>query len=885
MSISQASDTPKTKKLAEYAPSPWVISDVFLDIRLHPERTCVVSELKVAPNAKSDQKGAPLVLDGEELELVSLALNGEQLEKNTYKTDDTSLTIPAPPEQGFHLRIETICNPGANTALSGLYLSNGVYCTQCEAEGFRRITYFLDRPDVLARYKVRLEAPGDEATVLLSNGNLIDFGGMEEMRQFAVWEDPFPKPSYLFAMVAGRLVSVEDRFITMSGREVVLRIFVEPGKEDRCGYAMDCLKRAMKWDEEMFGREYDLDIFMIVAVSDFNMGAMENKGLNIFNDKYILVRPDTATDTDYAHVEGIVAHEYFHNWTGNRITCRDWFQLCLKEGLTVFRDQQFTADQRSAAVKRIKDVRLLRSHQFPEDAGPLAHPVRPDSYIEINNFYTATVYEKGAEVVRMLHTLLGAPMFRKGMDLYFDRHDGEAATVEDFIACFADVSGRDLSQFMLWYSQAGTPELVISGRYLPGEQVYEMSIEQSCPATPGQSDKSPFHIPIRLALLDEKGEEFTLAPEGGQNLSDRIVEVTQRRNVFRFTGITQKPTPSILRGFSAPVRVLTPLPERDAAFLMAKDTDLFNRWQVAQDYAMGLLKRNTQAIRTGQKPRKGEALARAMGATLRDDDLEAAYKSAFLDLPGESDIAREIGKDVDPDAIHAAREALYASIAAYLETPLVQAYDALADEAPYSPDAASAGKRALRGACLALLSRLGKQDDIKRVCGHYLDANNMSEKMAALSTFALLDVPERHFAFDHFYTAWEDDHLVMDKWFALQAVSPLPDALERVAELTRHKLFSMSNPNRVRALIGAFLTGNPVNFNRADGAGYAFAAARILELDRINAQVAARMTAAFRNWRMLEENRRKQARSALEKIAGQEGLSRDVYEIATKSLA
>ncbi len=885
MSDSRTSVAPQIKKLAEYSASAWLIRDVFLDVSLHPERTCVTAVLDIAPNPESAAQNAPLVLDGEELELVSIALNGQALETDAYHLDETSLTIPELPSGAFSLRIETICNPRANTALSGLYLSNGVYCTQCEAEGFRRITYYLDRPDILARFKVRLEAPGEAAAVLLSNGNLVDFGGAEDMRQFALWEDPFPKPSYLFALVAGNLASVEDHFTTMSGREVVLRIFVEPGKEDRCAYAMDCLKRAMKWDEEMFGREYDLDIFMIVAVSDFNMGAMENKGLNIFNDKYILVRPDTATDADYANVEAIVAHEYFHNWTGNRITCRDWFQLCLKEGLTVFRDQRFTADQRSAAVKRIKDVQLLKTHQFPEDAGPLAHPVRPDSYMEINNFYTATVYEKGAEVVRMLHTLLGEDMFRKGMDLYFERHDGEAATVEDFIACFAAVSGRDFTRFMLWYSQAGTPQLTVSGRYSQAEQIYEMSIEQSCPATPGQTRKQPFHIPLKMALLDAKGGEFALELDDGTKVKNGIVEITQTKTVLRFTGIAQKPVPSLLRGFSAPLEVQSPLPERDAGFLMAHDGDLFNRWQVAQDYAMGILKRNTRALRTGEPPRRGAALAKAMEAALRDDSLEPAYISAFLALPGESDVAREIGKDVDPGAIHAARDTLYASLAAYLETPLEQVYRVLVDDGPYAPDAQSAGRRALRATCLGLLARLGKPRDIKRVCGHYLDADNMSEKMAALSVFAMLDAPERGFAFDHFYNEWRDDHLVMDKWFMLQAISPLPNALEEVAALTRHKLFSMQNPNKVRSLIGAFATANPLNFNRADGAGYAFVAARILELDRINAQVAARLTAAFRNWRMLEKTRRKLARAALEKIAANEGLSRDVYEIATKSLA
>ncbi len=885
MSNIKKSTTPRTIKLAEYLPSPWVIDNVSLDVKLDPERTHITSILKVEPNPKSVQCGQKLVLDGEELELVSLCLNGKKLPANAYHLDETSLTIHQPPDNGFTLRIETICNPKANTALSGLYLSNGVYCTQCEAEGFRRITYFIDRPDVLARYRVRLEAPADAAAVLLANGNLVDFGGSEDMRQFAVWEDPFPKPSYLFAMVAGNLASVEDHFITMSGREVVLRIFVEPGKKDRCSYAMDALKRAMKWDEQMFGREYDLDIFMIVAVSDFNMGAMENKGLNIFNDKYILVRPDTATDADYANVEAIVAHEYFHNWTGNRITCRDWFQLCLKEGLTVFRDQQFSADQRSAAVKRISDVRMLKSHQFPEDAGPLAHAVRPQSYMEINNFYTATVYEKGAEIVRMLHMLLGAELFRAGMDLYFERHDGETATVEDFIACFEKTSGRDLGQFMRWYNQAGTPELAISGTYSPSRKCYEMSIEQSCPATPGQTDKEPFHIPLKMALLDKNGAELPLTLESGRKIKGGIIEITRASSTFRFSGIDKKPIPSILRGFSAPLRLKTPLPERDTAFLMEHDNDLFNRWQVANDYALRILIRNSRALCTGGKPRKGWHLAGAMAATLGDDRLEDSYKALFLTLPGEVDIARETGRDIDPDAIHRAREGLRASIGAFLEKPLARVYEDMADNADYSPDAKSAGRRSLRHAALSLLTAPDETKYVKHVCDLFLNAGNMTDKVAALSIFNSLDVPERDFAFEHFYNEWKDDHLVMDKWFMLQAISPMSGTPENIERLTRHELFSMQNPNRVRALIGAFATGNPVNFNRADGAGYDFLASRILELDSINAQIAARLTGALRNWRMLEKTRRTCARAALEKIAKRDNLSRDVYEIATKSLA
>ncbi|PLX44699.1 MAG: aminopeptidase N [Hyphomicrobiales bacterium] len=885
MNHSDSSGTPRTIKLADYAPSPYLISHVDMDVWLDPNRTRVRTVLQIRPNPAAPAQGAPLVLDGETIELTAIALDGEALAKGAYRCDTTSLTIADVPEGPFRLEIENLCNPAANTALSGLYLSNGIYCTQCEAEGFRRITYFLDRPDVLATYRVRLEAPANAAPVLLANGNLTEIGGSEDMVHYAIWDDPHPKPSYLFAMVAGDLASVEDRFTTMSGRNVVLRIFVEHGKTDRCDYAMDALKRAMAWDEQMFGREYDLDIFMIVAVSDFNMGAMENKGLNIFNDKYILVRPDTATDTDYAHVEGIIAHEYFHNWTGNRITCRDWFQLCLKEGLTVFRDQQFTADQRSAAVKRIEDVRLLRSHQFPEDAGPLAHAVRPDSYIEINNFYTATVYEKGAEIVRMLHRLLGPAGFRKGMDLYFTRHDGEAATVEDFIACFAETAGRDLTQFMLWYQQAGTPELTVSGRYLPGADIFELTAVQSTGPTPGQPDKKPLPIPLALGLIDKDGRDLPLVLEDGTRIENGLIELTETSQSFRFAGLEQAPVPSLLRGFSAPVHLTAGLSNADRTHLMAHDSDLFNRWQVAQDYALQILKRNTAALRSGMSPRKGMRLAEAMLATLTDEKLEPAYRALFITLPGETDIAREIGTDVDPGAIHEAHEHLRAALGAAMRSGLETVYESLADRGPYSPDAAASGRRALRNAALGLLATSGAAADIARLEAHYREAANMTDMVAALGAAAHMDIPQRLLLFDDFYSRWHADHLVMDKWFALQATSSLPETLETVEALTRHELFSPTNPNRVRAVIGAFTAANPVNFHRLDGRGYDFAARWILQLDRINAQVAARMTGAFRNWRMLEPERRELARTALSSIANHEGLSRDVYEIATKSLA
>jgi aminopeptidase N len=610
------------------------------------------------------------------------------------------------------------------------------------------------------------------------------------------------------------------------------------------------------------------------------MGAMENKGLNIFNDKYILASPETATDADYAHIEGIIAHEYFHNWTGNRVTCRDWFQLCLKEGLTVFRDQQFTADQRSAAVKRIEDVKLLRSHQFPEDSGPLAHPVRPDSYIEINNFYTATVYEKGAELVRMLHTLLGAALFRAGLDLYFERHDGQAVTVEDFLACFEASSGEDLGQFMRWYEQAGTPVVHATGQYDEAARSYEMRLRQSCPPTPGQPGKPPLLMPLRLGLIGPDGADMPLSGHNGD-----VIRLTQAEAVFRFTGLPHRPVLSLGRGFSAPVRYAIDLPDADRAFLMAHDSDLFNRWQVAQDHALKILTHNSRARETGGETHGADQLIEAMMTTLADAALEPVYRSLFITLPGEGDIAREMAKNVDPGAIHTARESLRTAMAAALRPQLLELYQQLADDSPFVPDAKGAGRRALRNTALALLAAGGGREDLARVAVHGRDSARMTDAIAALGIVTHFDTEIREQAFDGFYRRWRDDHLVMDKWFALQATSSRPDALERVRELMEHPLFCLTKPNRVRAVIHAFAMGNPVNFHRPDGAGYAFVADQVLALDRINAQLAARLATALRNWRILEPGRQALARAALERIAAQGSLSRDVYEIATKSLA
>jgi aminopeptidase N len=876
----------KPKLLKDYAAPDYLIEEVDLDVALAPKAARVASRLRLRPNPKVTTGGRPLVLNGEGLTLESLALDGKPLSPKDYELKDGSLTIPRVPAQPFTLEIVTLCDPEANTALSGLYLSRGTYCTQCEPEGFRRITYFIDRPDVLAVYTVRIEAERATTPVLLSNGNPVAQGDIPGTgRHFAVWHDPFPKPSYLFALVGGNLASVPDSFVTASGRKVALAIYVEPGKEDRCAWAMESLKRAMRWDEERFGREYDLDVFNIVAVSDFNMGAMENKGLNIFNDKLVLARPDTASDADYASIEAVIAHEYFHNWTGDRVTCRDWFQLCLKEGLTVFRDQEFTGDTRSGPVERIAAVRMLKTHQFPEDAGPLAHPVRPASYIEINNFYTSTVYEKGAEVCRMLQTLLGREGFRKGLDLYFERHDGEAVTVEDFVEAMADVSGRDLDQFMLWYTQSGTPELACSLDYDAHAKTARLAVSQVVPPTPGQTKKEPMFIPLKVGLIGSNGDELPLKLDGEEPLTDGLLEVTEREQVFAFHDISAPPTLSLLRGFSAPVRITSSLDPDQIEFLMIHDSDPFNRWQAAQTFASNLL---VAAARNGAghervNGREANRLAQAIGTTVSDASLLAAYRAEFLKLPSESDIARELARNVDTDAVRNAREGLRAMIGGAIKETLAELYEATAPSGPYSPDPDSAGKRALRGAALDLLVATAAPAEIARAEHHYREASNMTDAIAALSILSHLPAAARDQALDHFYARWQDEPLVLDKWFAVQARSARPDSVETVRGLLSHPKFSLKNPNRVRALIGSFVHANPTGFNRADGAGYKLLAGQALGIDRFNPHVAARLLCAFESWRILEPGRQARARAVLEDLAARP-LSTDSYEIVTKTL-
>ncbi|MGR7993724.1 aminopeptidase N [Xanthobacter sp. ZOL 2024] len=870
---------PQPIRLADYRPPEWLVETVNLDVALHPTQTRVTARLALRRNP-AGTADAPVVLEGDGLTLVRLAVDGQALAGSSFEATPDRLTLAHPPADNFTLEVETLVDPTANTQLMGLYRSSGNYCTQCEPEGFRRITYFPDRPDVLAVYTTRIEAEKDEAPILLSNGNLEKAGPIPgTSRHYAVWHDPWPKPSYLFALVGGKLAKVADHFVTASGRPVALGIYVEEGKQDRAGYAMNALKRSMRWDETAFGREYDLDVFNIVAVSDFNMGAMENKGLNVFNDKYVLASPQTATDADYSGIEGVIAHEYFHNWTGDRITCRDWFQLCLKEGLTVFRDQEFSSDQRSRPVKRIADVRALKAAQFTEDSGPLAHPVRPQTYREINNFYTATVYEKGAEVVRMLKTLLGDDGFRAGMDLYFKRHDGEAATIEDFVAAFADATGRDLSQFALWYEQSGTPVLTVNGTYDAAAGTYRLDVAQSVPPTPGQTDKKPMVIPLVLGLVGPDGKDMPLML-GNTPVPRGVLEITQPKQSFLFTGIDAQPVPSLNRGFSAPVNVVSELSAAERVFLAAHDADPFNRFDALQGLALGLLK---ESARTGA-PAAPEALIGAAELLLADPALDPAFKAQALALPGEGEVARELATDVDPDAIYAARKALKGSVGAALASGFKGAYEALATSGAFTPDAASAGRRALRNLALDYLAVKGDDAGIARASAQFEAADNMTDRLAALAVLAQHDRPEREQALAAFYERFKADALVIDKWFILQAQIAAPDTLERVQRLMEHPAFSLGNPNRVRSLIGAFAAGNPTQFNRADGAGHAFVADVVLTLDPKNPQVASRLLSSFKTWRQLEPMRRASAEAALRRVAGTPGLSADVFDIATRAL-
>ena len=857
--------TPKTIHLKDYTPPAFLVSTVELEIEIRDEDAIVRARLMLNRNPDAAESAAPLVLNGDELELQSIAIDGKKLAADAYSVDSERLTIPAVPDT-FKLETVVVIVPQKNTNLEGLYATKAGFVTQCEAQGFRRITWFLDRPDVMAKYTVTVRASKEKYPVLLSNGNLVGSGEQRGGRHWAKFVDPHPKPSYLFAMVAAKLEMLEDAFVTKSGRQARLAIYVEPGKLDQCDFAMQCLKSSMKWDEEVYGLELDLDQYMIVAVGDFNSGAMENKGLNIFNTKYVLARPDVATDIDYQNIDRVVAHEYFHNWTGDRVTCRDWFQLSLKEGLTVFRDQEYGADMYSRPVQRIQEVRGLRSAQFPEDAGPMAHPVRPQSYMEIRNFYTMTVYEKGAEVVRMQHTLLGPDLFRKGMDLYFERHDGQAVTTDDFVAAMQDASGIDLTQFKRWYDQAGTPVLDISGEYDEAAKRYTLTVKQSCPPTPGQPEKLPFHIPFAVGLVGPDGTDF----------ASRLVSLKAAEEVIVFEDIPAKPVPSILRGFSAPVIARVPYTEAELAHLMAHDSDAFNRWEAGQRLATGLLLGGTKAA-----PR---SFIDAWARVLKDAAQDPAFASEALGLPSETTLAEQMDV-VDPDALHAARNGLRRQLAGALREALLATYRSMTIDAPYSPDSASAGKRSLKNLCLGVLMELDDAE-VRALCVKQFEtADNMTDAMAALTLLTNTDCPERAPALESFHARWKDEPLVVDKWLAVQATARLPGTLAEVKRLTAHPAFDIKNPNKIYSLIRAFVAANHVRFHAADGGGYAFAADQVIAIDTLNPQVAARVARCFDRWKKFDAGRQAHAKAALERVLGTDGLSRDVAEIVGKALA
>ncbi len=870
-------DVPQPIRLADYKPPAFLVETIDMDFALEPGATRVSARLAIKRNGEHAE---PLVLDGMRLKLVSLALDGQALDPARYTVTAEHLTIPNTPD-AFVLDTEVEISPQANTFLEGLYMSGGRFCTQCEAEGFRKITYFPDRPDVLSRFSVRMEADKAAFPRLLSNGNLIEAGDLAGGRHFARWRDPFPKPCYLFALVAGELDELVDDFTTMTGRKIDLRIYVDPGQSSRAVYAMDALKRSMRWDEEAFGREYDLDLFMIVAVRDFNFGAMENKGLNVFNSSLLLADEATATDFDYERIESVIAHEYFHNWTGDRITCRDWFQLCLKEGLTVFRDQSFSADQRGAAVQRIKDVRALRGRQFAEDAGPMAHPVRPSSFIKIDNFYTATVYDKGAEVIRMLKTLLGAETFRAGMDLYFERHDGEATTVEAFVACFADASGRDLTDFFGWYEQAGTPTVKMDAAYDAQAKALDLTFTQSTAPTPGQPDKHPLPIPVRLGLLDSDGKTLAFkAPGAPVADTEALIVLRQAQTQVRLEGVHSAPVVSALRSFSAPVKLSSNAPDGDGYVLLASDPDLFNRWEAGQELAAKLMLERA----AGRPDEAGEAaFTAALSRALADQSAEDAFKALLIALPGEQDLSLR-SQPADPAAIHAARDALRARMAQGLGEALSALHSDLGAEAAFAPDAASAGRRALCNASLSLLAAAPSTDVAKRAADHYYNATNMTDAMGGLSALMLLGGEPFDRALAHFYDRWQAEPLVIDKWFSIQAVNPGPDALDRVRALMTHPAFDAKNPNRLRALVASFSSGNPARFHDPSGAGYAFLADQILMVDAFNPMVAARLLEPLGAWLRFKPELAELMLAQLRRIAAAPGLSKNVHELAGKAI-
>ncbi|MGR8979664.1 MAG: aminopeptidase N [Gammaproteobacteria bacterium] len=878
---------PKTIFLKDYTVPEYLIHSVDLNFTLAEENTRVVSRLTLRRNPASRSSDTSLILAGENLELIRVILNddNELGDQHFIQTPDSLIIHDVPQLRSFVLTIENIINPKANTALEGLYLSDGMLCTQCEAEGFRKITYFLDRPDVMPRFTTTLTGDKTRYPVLLSNGNKVAEGELPDNRHWVTWEDPFNKPCYLFALVAGQLECLEDTFTTGSGRTICLKIFVEKHDIDKCGHAMQSLKNAMAWDEKVYGREYDLDLYMIVAVGHFNMGAMENKGLNIFNTKFVLARPDTATDSDYENIEGVIGHEYFHNWTGNRITCRDWFQLSLKEGFTVFRDQEFTSDRTSRAVKRIEDVNMLRTRQFAEDAGPLAHPIRPDAYIEINNFYTLTVYEKGAEVVRMIHTLLGAEGFRKGSDLYFERHDGQAVTCDDFVSAMEDANQIDLSQFRRWYSQSGTPIVQVQQAYDQTGKTLTLTLKQTTPPTPGQSIKEPLHIPLTTGLIYADGSHAPCRLHGSDQTAGQVVlQLTEPEQSFTFAGLTEKPVVSILRGFSAPVKLSMDRSLEELAFLLGHDSDTFNRWEAGQQLALKIITGLIADFQQGREMSVNPVIIEAFSKVLDDAWDDLSYFALLLNLPSEIYLTEQM-RVVDVIAIHKARECVALALAEQLQEQFKRLYLKHHIDESGCFDARAIGRRRVKNASLGYLAKLENAEIQQWSLRQFNGAKNMTDQIAALATIVNNPHPSKQHCLDSFYRQWRDEALVIDKWFTLQASSPMPGAFDNVRELMNHPAFDLKTPNRVRALIGSFSQSNPLHFHAENGEGYLFLTDQILALNALNPQVASRMVGALTSWRRYDEGRQQLMKAQLERIVAAEAISKDVYEVASKSLA
>jgi aminopeptidase N len=878
----QIAHDPAEHRLADYRPPAFLVDTVDLIFDLDPAATRVRATIAFRRNPAHGDPAAPLVLDGEDLTLDAVAIDGEPCTETQLRIEHHAITITGVPDE-FTLDTTVTIAPERNTELSGLYVSGGDFFTQCEAEGFRRITFFPDRPDVMARYSATLIADAARYPILLSNGNPVDRGRNPDGRHWVKWVDPHPKPSYLFALVAGDLESVHDEFITESGRTVALGIYVRRGDEDRVAHAMECLKRAMRWDETAFGLEYDLDIFNIAAVSDFNAGAMENKGLNIFNTSLVLARPDTATDADYLRIDRVIAHEYFHNWTGDRITCRDWFQLSLKEGLTVFRDQEYGADTTEASLSRIDDVKLLRFRQFPEDAGPLAHPVRPPAYRKIDNFYTGTVYEKGAEVVRMIRTIIGRDAFRRGIDIYFERHDNTAATIEDFIGSMHAASGFDFSSFMRWYDQSGTPDLAFEGRYDAGAREYHLTLRQSLKPTSRQPESAPFVIPVAMGLLGPNGDETPtrLRGEAEPVTGTRLLLLDTAEASFTFTDVAAEPTPSLLRGFSAPVR-LTGYTRAQLALIAGHDTDGFNRWEAGHEYATQILLDAVTAHQQGTTLPLDAGLQQAMSAALDLAATNPALAARILTLPNAQDLAARMSI-IDPDAIHAALTAVRAAIGQAMIDSFRSIYDDTGPTGSFSTDSASIGRRALHNTALAYLIAAEPAEGTALALEQTRTAPTMTEVLAGLALLADTATPERDEALAAFHATWRDDALVTDKWFRIQALSNAPDAIERIEALSRHPDFDLKNPNRARSLVAAFGMANPRYFHAADGAGYDFVARMILALDQVNRQIAARIVEVFAGWQRYDPARQDKMRAALDRILATNTLSPNTREMATRA--